>query len=316
MNIPFFFLLTLALAVNRPNFCPSTTWYPDGITFANQTTIGTEPLRVVVDPNNTVYVINDVASLIRMWYEGSSNPSRTLVGVFNKSYSLFVTRSGDIYVDNGNDYQRIEKWSMNINSSIPDLVMTVPYGCYDLFVDISNTLYCSIGHTDQVVKKWLFDNRTGFAVVAGTGTYGSSSDQLYYPEGLFVDVNFNLYVADRWNNRIQMFPLGQRNGITVAGVSAPGTISLSDPTGVTLDANGYLFISDSSNGRIIGAGSYGFRCIVGCTGTTGSGPRQLSNAQYLSFDTYGNLYVADRYNNRIQKFILASNSCSKSWQYE
>lgn len=306
-------MLTLALGINQPNFCPSTTWYPDGITLANETIVGTEPLRVVVDRNNTIYVINEVASRIQIWFEGSINPSRALIGAFSTSFSLFVTRSGDIYVDNGASYGRIEQWSISINSSTPNNVMSISSSSYGLFVDISNTLYCSIGTNHQVVKKWLFDNRTGFAVVAGDGTSGSSSTRLYRPEGLFVDNNFNLYVADRWNDRVQMFPLGQRDGITVAGSTAPGTISLSEPSGVTLDENGYLFISDTSNNRIVGSGPYGFRCIVGCTGTSGNGPRQLFRTQHLTFDTYGNLYVADRMNNRIQKFILASNSCSKSW---
>ncbi|CAF4377167.1 unnamed protein product, partial [Adineta steineri] len=76
---------------------------------------------------------------------------------------------------------------------------------------------------------------------------------------------------------------------------------------------GYLFIADTNNNRIIGQGPYGFRCLFGCTTISGSTSNQLYSPRTLRFDSYGNLFVADGYNNRVQKFILASNSCSLSY---
>ncbi len=84
---------------------------------------------------------------------------------------------------------------------------------------------------------------------------------LYNPNGIFVDNNFNLYVADTGNHRIQFFQSGQLTATTVVGKGAPGTISLYNPTDVLLDADGYLFIVDSGNYRIVGSASNGFRCI-------------------------------------------------------
>ena len=55
---------------------------------------------------------------------------------------------------------------------------------------------------------------------------GSASDRLADPQGIFVDIDFNLYVADNGNNRIQLFLPGQLNATTVAGIGAPGTITL------------------------------------------------------------------------------------------
>jgi hypothetical protein len=114
-------------------------------------------------------------------------------------------------------------------------------------------------------------------------------------------------VADYGNNRIQQFPSGQLNGTTVN----TGTISLYHPTSVILDGNGYFFIVDNANHRIIGSGPNGFQCIAACSGSYGSSSSQLYNPLGLSFDSYGNIFVADQYNNRIQKFLLVSNSCSK-----
>lgn len=91
----------------------------------------------------------------------------------------------------------------------------------------------------------------------------------------------------------------------------PGLITFNWSTDVMLDADENLFISDNNNHRIIKLGPFGFQPLFGCTNTTGSAPNQLSHWHSLSFDSCGNLYVADRGNNRTQKFLLVTNSCGK-----
>ena len=80
-------------------------------------------------------------------------------------------------------------------------------------------------------------------------------------------MNFDLYIADYLNHRVQLWRSGESNGITVAGNGSPNpTIDLDHPTAVVLDAGKYLFIVDSANDRIVGSGLNGFRCLVGCFG--------------------------------------------------
>jgi hypothetical protein len=189
--------------------------------------------------------------------------------------------------------------------------MSVNSLCFGLFVDINDTLYCSMRDLDQVVKKWLKDNTTTLTIAGGTGTADSASNTLNYPLGIFVDINFDLYVADCHNHRIQLFRPGQLNGITVAGNgSLNTTITLKCPAGIALDADNYLFIVDHFNNRIVGSGPNGFQCLVGCSGV-GSASNQLTYPLTLSFDGYGNMFVSDHINDRIQKFILSTNSCGK-----
>ena len=118
----------------------------------------------------------------------------------------------------------------------------------------------------------------------------------------------NLYVADFFNDRIQCFRLNQLNGSTVTGNGASGTITLFHPIDVVVDADGYLFIFDCGNYRVIQSELTGFRCIIGCTGTSGSRLNQLKGPHSFSFDSYGNLFVTDNDNARVQKFALATNS--------
>jgi sugar lactone lactonase YvrE len=67
-------------------------------------------------------------------------------------------------------------------------------------------------------------------VVAGTGVSGSAANQLNSPNGIVVDLNFTLYVADYENNRVQRFWYGELNGTTVVGSGATGNIILNGPT--------------------------------------------------------------------------------------
>ncbi|CAF1548858.1 unnamed protein product, partial [Adineta steineri] len=145
-------------------------------------------------------------------------------------------------------------------------------------------------------------------IAVGTNIKGSAPNQFNSPRGIFVDVNFDLYVADCFNDRVQLFQSGESNGITVAGyTSLTPTITLLWPTGIILDAEKYLFIVDQKNDRIVGSGLNGFRCLVGCYGK-GSQSNQLEYPCSLSFDRSGNLFVADQYNHRIQKFLLMKDS--------
>jgi DNA-binding beta-propeller fold protein YncE len=163
----------------------------------------------------------------------------------------------------------------------------------------------------QVIKKSLNNTTDPTIIVAGNGSSGSLSNMLNAPWGIFVDINFDLYVADSDNHRIQLFKSGELNAITLAGSEVPGTISLNQPSGIVLDADKYLFIVDRSSHRIVGQDSNGFRCLVGCSGSFGLESNQLKKPYALSFDSYGNMFVSDDQNHRIQKFILSTNSCGK-----
>jgi hypothetical protein len=302
-----YLIFVIAVSFNQPKLCPSATWNATGITFANISLVGTYPTGIFVNINNTVYVTNRVSSLIQVWYEGSINPNITFHVNDVDSWSLFVTTTDDIYIDNNNN--AIDKWRLNSSSK----VATFYTGgvCYDLFMDRNNSLYCALFYSHQVIKRSLNSSNNRTTIVGGTGCPGFAPNMLFNPYGIFVDINFNLYVADSSNNRIQFFPSGQSNAITVAGNGAPETITLYGPTDVVLDADGFLFIVDFRNNRIVGSGPTGFQCIIGCSGTSGLGSNQLYLPMVMAFDSYGNIFVTDTFNNRTQKFLLATNSCSK-----
>lgn len=163
-------------------------------------------------------------------------------------------------------------------------------------------------------------------VVAGTGVPGSSGDdgqaldaEFRQPTDIFVDDQDNLYIADAGNHKIRR--IGTDGTVTtvagtgVAGGEGDGGLAteaqLNNPTGVTIDAFGNLYIADSGNHRIrqvqpdgtivTVAGS-----IFGGFGGDGELPSQAQfNIPYgVAVAPGGVLLVADRDNHRLRQFML------------
>ncbi|UJR22293.1 hypothetical protein I4U23_025351 [Adineta vaga] len=291
------------VSYNLPRLCSNATWNPNATTLIEKNDIGDNPVGIFINTNNTIYFADEKNDRVLVWYNSNISLSRTISNGLKEPRGIFATTTGDIYIDNGKDNKIVSKWSVNATSGAT--VMVVTERCDALFVDLYNNLYCSIEAKHKVLKKSLNFNSSSLVDAAGTGSNGNKPYQLDKPRGIFVDFNFDLYVADSNNNRIQRFSLNNPNGTTVV----TGSFTLSDPKGVILDGDSYIYIADTDNHRILGSGPNGFRCLAGCANTDGDKLYQLKKPQSLSFDSYGNIYVTDHDNNRIQKFSLSINSC-------
>ncbi len=295
------------VSYNQPKLPQFVWWNPDGITFANNLELSSAGNNLFIDRNNTVYVTDYVSKQIYLW-----NKDGTIKSTINWDSSLmpigmFVAIDRNIYIS---DFitNEVQKWTLDATEGI--FITHFRDDCYGLFVDIANYLYCSMTFEHIVVKKSL-DDHTGRSIpVAGAGSAGSTSNMLNKPYGIFVDINFNVYVSDCENSRVQRFESNQRDGITVAGNINTPSINLQCPVAVFLDADDNLFIVDSDASRIIGSINHEFYCLAGCSGSDASlkGLRQPRSA---AFDSYGNIFVADKSNNRIQKFTLMADASGK-----
>jgi sugar lactone lactonase YvrE len=160
---------------------------------------------------------------------------------------------------------------------------------------------------------------------AGNGTGGFSGDngpaaaaQLSLPHGLAFDSAGNLFIADSGNDRTRR--IDARTGIitTPAGTGTEGfagddalatAAELYYPDGIAFDSAGNLFIADSDDDRIrrVDARTRIITTYAG-TGTSGfsgdNGPAaaaQLYEPAGIAFDSAGNLFFADSFNNRIRR---------------
>jgi len=154
------------------------------------------------------------------------------------------------------------------------------------------------------IVKWI--SPTDSSIVCGSE--GSANDQFDTPTGIFIDENNGntMYIADCYNHRIQRWIEGAVSGTTVAGVTGvDGTDfdHLSFPNKVLVDEDENMFILDSGNDRVLRwkIGETSGEVIAGGQGS-GIDENQLFLPQSIRFGINGSLYVADTYNNRIQKF--------------
>ncbi|CAF4728063.1 unnamed protein product, partial [Rotaria sp. Silwood2] len=95
--------------------------------------------------------------------------------------------------------------------------------------------------------------QNGVSVAGGHG-YGSATNQLHWPHGLFVDDDQTIVIADRLNHRIIQWKKGNTNGQVVADGNGKGNRldQLNRPTDVLIDKEtDSLIICDMANRRVV-----------------------------------------------------------------
>jgi sugar lactone lactonase YvrE/PKD repeat protein len=155
----------------------------------------------------------------------------------------------------------------------------------------------------------------------GDGNLGTAAF-LNGPMGLASDSSGNIYFADTGNRRVRKLTVATGVVSTVAGNGATSfggdggpavSAALNSPQGVALDAAGNIFIADTQNSRIRMVNAAGVISTIAGTGTNGfagdNGPAasaSLNKPNSLTFDSAGNLYIADTANNSIRKIAVGT----------
>lgn len=254
-----------------------------------------------------MYVTDRYYDRVYKWPDGSTSPSRTLSSGVKEPESLFVSSRGDIYIHNRAD-ATITKWIETTNTT--EFITKFCDVCSTIFIGINNVLYCSMPNRHQVVTKSLHSDTNMLTIVAGVGFEGSERHMLTEPRGIFVNTNLDLYVVDYGNGRIQRFPSGEINAVTIVHIPNDGTF-YSFPQNIVLDANDQIYIQMYSIGSIYRLGPIGYQCIAYCDEPTDGIPESLSAPQNIVFDSSGNIYTVDPDNTYIQKTLLSKNTCGQ-----
>lgn len=163
--------------------------------------------------------------------------------------------------------------------------------------------------------------------VAGQGRIGYSGDggpatnaHLNNPTSVFADNFGNIYISDWGNSRLRMVnSAGIINTIAGNGIygysgdgGAATAAELNGPMGIYVDDSGNIYLADIGNQRIRKINTDGIINTIAGNGTLGfsgdEGPADLAefnDPAGICGDIFGNIYVADEFNNRIRKISAA-----------
>ena len=242
---------------------------------------------------------------------------------------LFTAPTIKQAVKQGSLYQRYSKWRYKWRSpsdvgSGKNAMQVIIEGPMGIGEDAQGNIFVSDREGKLV---WELDKSGRAIVIAGTGRVtspsglppGSSPAQnldLAMPEGLVVDQNNDILLADSYNhvilkidrsgNATRFAGTGER-GRGAEGVKATDS-ALSFPVDVRLDSKGNIFIADLRNNRIRKITRDGLITTVAGTGVAGysgdGGPAinaQLDTPYGIFLDKNDDLLIADSNNNRIRK---------------
>ena len=221
--------------------------------------------------------------------------------LFGSGGSMFVDASGNIY------YMEItvgQVRKITVSTGITTIVARNQYFSGSICADSSGKIYVAGTERNAVFLVPLVANPQVVTAPTPPPTPSPTQSPTAYPTGVQIGsrsiiAGVDVGVAE-----------GEYNGDGILATTA----TLRNPIGITFDAQGHLFISDSVNSRIrrvdkstgiittvAGAGSWRY--------SGDGGPATLANMfvpQDIVFDVYGDMYITDSFNQRIRKVTTST----------
>lgn len=131
------------------------------------------------------------------------------------------------------------------------------------------------------------------------GSYGTGNGQFVDPVDIAVDPNWDVYVTDAGQARVQVFDW-QGKFLRALGSRGNGHGQFREPSGIAIDRLGRAYVGDRVNDRVQVFSPDG-KFIFGF-GSSGTGAGQFGNPIGIALDAFDNSYVIDYELHRLQKF--------------
>ena len=238
-----------------------------------------------------------------MEFDGTGQYIRSLgQGLFDRPHGLRVDRDDNIWTT---DVASHVVYKMNPDGRIL-LVLGVrgnagdmhPYGHLPLFNEpndlafaANGDFFVTQGHGRGEPRVLKFDRDGNF--IKAWGKKGKGPGEFDIAHSIAIDAKGLVYVADRNNQRIQVF---DADGNYVRESRHPGT-----PCGLFISSDQHLWLAHGHAGQVIKLDLDGK--VLGVTGKQGKGLGQFGEAHFIALGPKDEVYVADTLNWRVQKFV-------------
>lgn len=304
--------------------------------FSDAGTTGERAFAQQTDLSGTVrYVVNGAGTARRFGGDGG----RADRALLNFPTAVAVDQAGNLYIADTMNHRirRVEAGTGLITSVAGvgqpryggDGGPAVAAGLNEpaaLAVSESGTLYIADQSNNRVRA---IDLATGLIrTVAGIGSASYNGDgipateaALAGPSGLALGKDGTLFIADTFNGRIRAVDadtgvistiVGDGGDYRYQGAVEPPSSSVSRPSGIAVDPEGNIFLTDSDNHLIRrwdrSTGRLDRLAGVGVANYGGDGGTALeASVNYpfgIAVDCDGHLFVADTFNHRIREIVL------------
>jgi hypothetical protein len=241
---------------------------------------------------NCILVVDGSGKLIESWtqwdklFEGGGGPHKIRISPYDPEHHVWVVNDArhQIYEFTNDGKQLVRTMGVadvagndETHFGRPQDISWLPDG----------SLLVADGLTNSRVVK--FDRNGKF--LTAWGSRGSAPGQFSAPHGIATDAKGRVFVADRSNHRIQIF---DANGTFLD--EWPGFRQAND----ILIAKDHVWIADGTNSKVLEYDMNGK--LLYSWGTYGTFPGQFWELHQMSIDSEGNLYGADSFGGRTQKF--------------
>lgn len=229
-----------------------------------------EVIDVALDPSGNLWVVAGNSQVVKLspagqllltlgeaWNGGSDN------GHFSDVVSVALDAAGNVYVSDGSEWgyggnQRIQVFN-SAGQYLATIGVSGVAGSNNQHFDgprhitvYDNLLYVpdTLNHRVQIFNIANPAAAEWVGTLGQTGQPGGDNSHFDHPAGVAVNTD-RIFVADQWNQRVQVFDRTTRAHLaTLGGSWGPGNNQMNNPHDVAVDAAGNLYIADRDNNRV------------------------------------------------------------------
>lgn len=255
--------------------------------FGEQATTPTPEFR------NMLVVVDGNGKAIESWtqwdylFEDGRGPHSVLINPYDPDHNVWVV--DDIHheiFEFSNDGKRLlkvlgtrdEPGNDGTHFKRPTDIAWLPDGTFFISDGYGNTRVAKFDKDGKFIKMW--------------GTRGTGPSQFNTPHSIAIDKNRRVYVADRANNRIQVF---DENGTYLDAFP-----NITQPYHIRISDDQFLWVFSGPLDKLMKYDLNGH--LLYAWGTHGTTPGLFWAVHEFSVDSDGNLYTAEVFGGRAQKF--------------